>query len=63
MGVGKWQMADEAVSLIMHELPTGYQSIGMAIVSESFRDSYGHRVIGMLPKSDASESTGGTDER
>ena len=59
MGVGKWQMAVEAVSLIMHEVPAVDQSRGMAIVSDSFRDSYGHRVIGMLPKSDASESTFG----
>ena len=52
-------MAVEAVSLIMHEVPAVDQSRGMAIVSDSFRDSYGHRVIGMLPKSDASESTFG----
>jgi hypothetical protein len=43
----------------MHEVVSQHQSRGMAIVSDSFRDSYGHRVIGMLPKSDASESTFG----
>jgi len=55
MGVGKWQLGVEAISSIMHEVVSQDQSRGMAIVSDSFRDSYGHRVIGMLPKSDASE--------
>ena len=59
MGVGKWQMAADAVSFIMHEVLTRDQSRGMAIVSDSFRDSYEHRVIGMLPKSDASDAAFG----
>jgi len=59
MGVGKWQLAVDAVSLIMHEIVSQDQSRGVAIVSESFRDSYGHRVIGTLPKSYASETTFG----
>jgi hypothetical protein len=59
MGVGKWQLAVETVSLIMNEVVSHDQSRGMALVSDSFRDSYGHCVIGMHPKSDASESTFG----
>ena len=52
-------MSVDAVSLIMHEVVSQNQSRGMAIVSNSVRDSYGHRVIGMLPKPDASEATFG----
>jgi hypothetical protein len=59
MGVGKLQLAVETISLIMHEVVSQDQSRGMAIISDSFRDSYGHRVIGMLPKSDGSEATFG----
>lgn len=59
MGVGKWQLAVEAVSLVMHEVVFDLQPKGIAIVSDSFRDSYGHRVIGFLPKSDGSEATFG----
>ena len=59
MGVGKWQLAVEAISLIIHEVITQDQSRGKVIVLESFRDSCGHRVIGMLPQFDASEATSG----
>ncbi len=38
----------------MHKDVSDFQPKGMAIVSDIFRDSYGHRVIGLTPKSDGS---------
>ena len=52
MGVGTWQLAVEACSIIMHDVLINAQPRGMSIISDSFRDPYGHRVIGHLSKSD-----------
>jgi hypothetical protein len=59
MRVGKWQLAIEVISLVMHEVVSDFKSKGMAIVSDTFRDSYRHRVIGFLPKSDGIGATFG----
>ena len=46
--------------MIIHEAVLQDQFRGMTIVSESYQDSYyGHRVIGMLPKYDASDAAFG----
>jgi hypothetical protein len=52
MGVGTWQLAVEACSIIKHDVMTNAQPRSVSIISESFRDSYGHQVIGNLSKSD-----------
>jgi hypothetical protein len=52
MGVGNWQLAVEACSIIMHDVLINAQPRGMSIISESFPDPYGHQVIGHLSKSD-----------
>ena len=53
MGVGTWQLAVEACSIIRRlGVFINEQARGMSIVSYSFRGSYGHRVRGHLSKSD-----------
>ena len=52
MGVGTWQLAVEACSIIKHDVLINAQPRGMSIISDSFRDPYGHQVIGHLSKSD-----------
>ncbi len=52
MGVGTWQLAVEACSIIKHDVLINAQPWGMFIISESFRDPYGYQVIGHLSKSD-----------
>jgi hypothetical protein len=52
MGVGTWHLAVEACSIIKHDVRIDDQSRGMSIISDSFRDPYGHQVIGHLSKSD-----------
>ncbi len=52
MGVGTWHLAVEACSVIKHDVQIDDQSRGMPIISDSFRDPYGHQVIGHLSKSD-----------
>ena len=52
MDLGTWQVAVEACSIIRHDVLVDAQPRGMSIVSDSFRDPYGHRVIGHLSKSD-----------
>ena len=52
MGVGTWQLAVEACSIIRHGVFINEQARGMSIVSDNFRDPYGHQVIGHLSKSD-----------
>ena len=42
----------EACSIIKYDVQIDDQSRGMSILSESFRDPYGHQVIGHLSKSD-----------
>jgi hypothetical protein len=41
----------EAFSIIKHDVQIDDQSRGMSIISDSFRDPYGHQVIGHLSKS------------
>jgi len=50
--VGTWHFAVEACSIIKHDVRINDQSRGMSIISDSFRDPYGHQVIGHLSKSD-----------
>jgi hypothetical protein len=52
MGVGTWQLAIEACSIIKHAVLLNAPPRGMSIVSDNFRDPYGHQVIGHLSKSD-----------
>jgi hypothetical protein len=52
MGLWTWQLIVEACSIIRHEVVIDAQPRGMSIVSDTFRDPYGHRVIGQLSKSD-----------
>jgi hypothetical protein len=52
MGVGTWQLAVESCSIIKHDVRIDDQSRGISIISDSFRDPYGHQVIGHLSKSD-----------
>ena len=52
MGVGTWQLAVEACYIFRHGVFTNEQARGISIVSESFRDPYGHRVLGHLSKLD-----------
>jgi hypothetical protein len=52
MGVGTWHLSVEACSIIKHDVQIDDQSRGMSIISDSFRDPYGHQVIGHLSKSD-----------
>jgi hypothetical protein len=42
----------EACSIVKHDVLINARSRGMSIVSDSFRNPYGHRVIGHLSKSD-----------
>ncbi len=51
-GVGTWQLAVEACSIIKHAVLLNAPPRGMYIVSDNFRDPYGHQVIGHLSKSD-----------
>ena len=52
MGVGKWLLAVEACSIIKHSVLLNAPPRGMSIVSNNFRDPYGHQIIGHLGKSD-----------
>jgi len=52
MGVGTWQFAVEACSIIKHAVLLNALPRGMSIVSDNFRDPYGHQFIGHLSKSD-----------
>jgi hypothetical protein len=52
MGVGTWHLTVEACSIIKHDDRIDDQPWGISIISESFRDPYGHQVIGHLSKSD-----------
>ena len=52
MDVGAWQLALVACSIIKHAVLLNATPRGMSIVSDSFRDPYGHQVIGNLSKSD-----------
>jgi hypothetical protein len=52
MGVGTWQLALEACSIIKHAVLLNASPRGMSTVSDNFREPYGHQVIGHLSKSD-----------
>ena len=52
MGVGTWQIAVEACAIIKHAVHLDAPPRGMSIVSNNFRDSYGHQVIGHMSMSD-----------
>ena len=52
MGVGTWQLAVEACSIIKHTVLLNDPPHGMFIVSDNLRDPYGHLVIGHRSKID-----------
>jgi hypothetical protein len=52
MGVGTWQLAVEACSVIRHGVFINEEAKDMSIISDSFRDPFDHRVFGHLSKSD-----------
>ncbi len=52
MGVGTWQLAMNACSVIKHAVLINAQPRGMSIISDSFRDAYGHQRICHMSKSD-----------
>jgi hypothetical protein len=52
MGVGTLQLAVEASSIIKHVVRLNAPPRGMSIVSDNFRDPYGHQVNGHFSKSD-----------
>ena len=51
MGVGTWQVAIDAVSIVKHDVQASNLAQGLAVISDTFRDPYGHRVLGHLSRS------------